>query len=354
MVLLEAAANLVGPLLDDPCTMSIQYKRAVLERSAGEDVMILGTSQVMGLDARRLELLGGRAFTVFNYSVPDLGTTLELYLVLRRYLECKRTKPRLIVCSLPAFALVTPGWNRFANVNFERFRRMFPLDFVKRAAGIPVPPGIESRYANRRQWFPSYNFFPVFATLWNQGDLWLRTQERPGRLLPALSAPRVFQRARDGRTMYRTMVSTKGLLLFNAGKVADRSKLLLHLPRTEQAALRGLRETQEVFETFLSLAQAENIPVVFFNMPVSETFDERCRTLGYNQAIDAMFRGLEARYACFTYRPVESFHHWSCRSFGDHAHHLNATGAAQFNEEFFAHFRAMLDRAGIRTGGARG
>ena len=346
IVLLEIFADLWGPLTNRS-VMAIRYKRAMLERAAGEDIAVFGTSQVMGLDVRRLEKRGGGAFTAFNYAVPDLGTTLELYLVLRRYLECKRTKPRLIVCSLPAFSLITPDWDRFENLAFERFRYMFPADFVKRAAGIPLPSWLSARYADRRMWFPSCNFSPVFAMIWGQGGLWPRLETRKGRLLPALRAPRVVANVRRASALYGAMVATKGMLLFDADQTVDRDELLRNLPATQEAALRGLRETQGVLETFLSLAQAENIPVVFFNMPVPETFDERCRTLGYNQAIDAMFRGLETRYRNFTCWPIESFHHWPDRDFGDYAHHLNDEGAARVNDEFFGHFRAMLDRAGF-------
>ncbi len=346
IVLLEIFADLWGPLTNRS-VMAIRYKRAMLERAAGEDIAVFGTSQVMGLDVRKLEERGGESFTAFNYAVPDLGTTLELYLVLRRYLECKRTKPRLIVCSLPAFSLIAPTWDRFENLVFERFRLMFPLEFVKRATTLPVPQWLEYRYANRRLWFPSYDLFPMLAFLWGQGDLWPRRETRKGRLLPALRAPGVVAGMRETSALYRTMVATKGMLLFTASENLSRDELLRSLPPGREAALRGLRETQGVLETFLSLAQAENIPVVFFNMPVPETFDERCRTLGYNQAIDAMFRGLEPRYRNFTYWPIETFHHWPDRDFGDYAHHLNDEGAARVNDEFFGHFRAMLDRAGF-------
>src|ERR1700720_3804341 len=87
-------------MLADRSTVAIAYKGKRLEQGRSEQVVILGPSTALAIDARRLQRSMQDRVSMYNYALPNLGTAEQYYFILKKYLQFNRP-PDLVVLALP-------------------------------------------------------------------------------------------------------------------------------------------------------------------------------------------------------------------------------------------------------------
>ena len=98
--ILEFAVFRHADMLADRSTVAIAYKGKRLEQGRSEQVVILGPSTALAIDARRLQQSMQDRVSMYNYALPNLGTAEQYYFILKKYLQFNRP-PDLVVLALP-------------------------------------------------------------------------------------------------------------------------------------------------------------------------------------------------------------------------------------------------------------
>ena len=143
-------------MLADRSTVAIAYKGKRLEQGRSEQVVILGPSTALAIDARRLQQSTQDRVSIYNYALPNLGTAEQYYFILKKYLQFNR-RPDLVVLALPPDSILNESAEQseafIEEIERQRFRRFFgPLflltdvapatgrwSFVTQAAATMLP-----------------------------------------------------------------------------------------------------------------------------------------------------------------------------------------------------------------------
>jgi len=132
-VILEYTVFRHGYMLADRSTVAIAYKGARLEQGWSEDVIVLGPSTALAIDARAFQASVADAVTIYNYALPNLGSTEQYFFVLKKYLRYNR-RPQRVVLALPPDILLNEAGAQpdplIHDIERHRFRRFFGPRFL--------------------------------------------------------------------------------------------------------------------------------------------------------------------------------------------------------------------------------
>ena len=329
---LELAFFSSGPLISDMSTLSVTRTADLIEEGHDVDVLVMGASRSLAIDAKKLASELDEYDSSYNYSVPSLGTSLQYSMILEKYLD-NADKPDIILLALgPEIfgqfkidALFNSLWSGEA----DRMRRFFSLpellEYMPYKEKIFVVPlylrNILNSYSYRA-YVRDYLDFHLFGIeKWGVGDVFARN-----------------------RRLLQTMENTGGQMVY----WPDR-----HVPIDEMifeniVPLGGLAEYEypsfylrkdENLRRFFHIAWENNIPVVAFLMPVPAprfALMEKYRNFNY---IDRRMNDFEQLFKTVFYHKTDI--NWDMYYFGDSSH-LNAEGAQRFNDQFVADIKQLL------------
>ena len=321
-------------MLADVSTIAVIRNSHMIEEGHDRDMLLLGASRSLAVNARELEL-GLDAFeNVYNHSVPSLGTSLQFYMILEKYLD-HNEKPRAILLSLgpEAFgqfrvdALFYTLWSGEA----ERFWRFFSLPELLRYMPFKekifiVPLYVQTllnsyNYRMNLRDYLEYNLFGVDR--WGVDDVVGRNRELLG-----------------------VMDQTRGQLIYWPDRQVTEDEMIFE----NIVPLGGLAEYEyesyylrkdENIRRFLHLATAEGIPVVVFFMPVPQPRYELMDKYGNFNYTRRRMREFEDKFKSVFF--LDRDINYDMKYFGDSSH-LNREGAAKFNREFTADLKQLLEK----------
>jgi hypothetical protein len=99
VLVLELALFSRSYLLADRSTLSVTRTAELIENNQNSDMVILGASRSLAVDARLLEDSLEDFDEIYNYSVPSLGTSAQFAMILQKYLDNNR-KPEVLLLAL--------------------------------------------------------------------------------------------------------------------------------------------------------------------------------------------------------------------------------------------------------------
>ena len=99
-------------------------------------------------------------------------------------------------------------------------------------------------------------------------------------------------------------------------------------------------EKDHYFEAFIRLADENEIPTVFFFMPVYAPRVQKMKALGWLAYIGKQLKGQEHQYRHFMFYDRDPLG-YKRKYFGDYSH-LNQRGAEKFNREFTESLKEIL------------
>ena len=327
---LEFAVFRHADMLADRSTVAITYKGKRLEQGRSEQVVILGPSTALAIDARRLQLSMHDRISMYNYALPNLGTAEQYYFILKKYLQFNR-RPDLVVLALPPDSILNESAEQseafIEEIERQRFRRFFgPLflltdvapatgrwSFVTQAAATMLPS------VNYRVFIKNATFAPE--------------QDEISDWEPVDSVRSLYRR---NRRIVARFEATNGQLIYYGDRVVDASAIARSMP-----ARPDVNSKMATFiEKAIELADSSGIRMTMLFTPMC---CERARALVQNGTWDLLLErehAYEARFPKFRFvdndlRPYEREY------FGD-AVHMNERGAVQFNEELMARLPAIL------------
>ena len=277
-------------LLANRSVLCVVYKNMVMHSHRSADVVILGWSRALAIDAKSLERSLDGKLTVYNYALPNLGTKLQLYLVLKKYLFfCKR--PKLIIASQPIEAFYDTsedngkGDGIFINpgqFEVERFRRFISFFSLLRDVPFNQAYSLLSEYAKGVIPSADYSFF-IRSFL-------KQSLKKKGKIT---SGGNEIISGRE--KLIKEMQSTNGQLLFNKDTVVSDEGIKNSLPKNP------LTKSVKDFERFVALCDQNGIRTVFILMPIERTRYENMRRLGWFDDINERMERLGKRYKNFEY-----------------------------------------------------
>ncbi len=314
----------------DRNTLCLEYKYNYMNDPKPDDVVIFGLSRSMVLDGAKLGKVGGRNLSVFNCSVPNLDTSQQFYLLLKKYLSTKPIPPRLVMLAVPQE--VFSGYNvadDFSRVRAGDFRRIFDPLFMLLNVDMPEKSSFLKNIYSLRNIVPTFNFRGLIALHLKR---WRQFFSGLGDLATRNSA------------IISQLRATGGQMFYNEDEELMREDALAGLPPSREIFLKSLRPNTYI-EEFIQLARMYSIKVVMFDTPLPAPRYYRLRDLGYIDYIRSFMGNLTRRYDNFSYFAIQDIY-YKCEFFGDWSH-LNRKGAARFNKEFAVYFEKILQEAGM-------
>ena len=320
-------------MLADMSTLAVTRNSGMIEKAYDRDVLMLGASRSLAVNARALEENLEDFDNIYNHSVPSLGTSLQFYMILEKYLDHNK-KPRAILLSLGpetfgqfrVDALFYTLWSGEA----ERFWRFFSLPELIRY--MPFKEKIFIAPLYYQTLLNSYNYRVNIRDFF---ELKLFGVDRWG-------VPDVIGRNRE---LLRVMDDTNGQMIYWPDRQVSVDEMIFE----NIAPLGGLADYEyesyylrkdENIRRFLHLAWAEEIPVVVFFMPVPtpryELMD-KYRNFDYTRRRMSEFEE-KFKTVFFLDRDIN----YELKYFGDSSH-LNRLGAEKFNREFSADLKQLLE-----------
>ena len=323
-----------GPLISDMSTLSVTRTAGLIEEGRPLDILLMGASRSLAIDATQLASELEDYQRIANYSVPSVGTSLQYSMILQKYLD-NTEKPDLILLALgPEIfgqfrvdALFYTLWSGEA----DRFRRFFSLPelleympFKEKIFLLPMYARNLLNSYNYRVYVRDYLDFHLFGVdKWGVGDV----IERNHRLL-------------------EKMEKTGGQMIYWPDRKVPMEEMIFEniLP------LGGLAEYEyhsmylrkdENLRRFFHMAAAEEIPVVAFMMPVPRPRYELMQKYGNFNYIRRRMGEFEDRFKSLLFLDLDI--NWDMQYFGDSSH-LNAEGARRFNDQFGPKLEQLLDR----------
>ena len=324
-------------LVADVSNACIVHKARWIRAAGREDIIVIGASRALSIDAAAIGKELGGSLSVVNFAVPHAGTSLEFYLLLKTYLAHRQNRPAAILLSVPPEML---GIDDLDGVfqgdprgEMGRFRRLFTVWDLVRYTPFREKWSIVPRY--RDSILPSYHYgrlavdsYPLASPLtWR----WERLREI----------------VEWNRTILHRLDVTRGQLVYYSDEVVSAEKINEGIPVQSggHIAVDKVEKSKNI-ERFISLAEKEGIPVIFFFMPLIEERCEKMQAMGFIAEVNNKLLGYEKRYGNFYfYRGLNLS--YERESFGDWSH-LNNRGAVRFNEELRGRIREMLHTAGVR------
>ena len=335
VVILEAAVFSGTYLLGDVSNVSIVYKEEFIEEPGDYDVVIFGASRALAIDARSLEGLDNRFRTVYNCALPHLGTSLEYALTLRKYLENKEN-PDVILLSIPPEMFgITDKEGIFAGDpqgEMGRFRRFFScVDLIR---FVPF----------REKWTLVADY--AYTLLPSANHAFFVRRIFPLDKIPEWRMRLGWARAHCGnnRAALEHMIQTNGQVIYHADAVVSEEAFDTGLPaqKDDRISLDNVSRAHNVTR-FIEIACEENIPVLFFFMPVIDERYQVMKERGFMDAVEAKLRTWEKDYPNVRYCRFYDIA-YDRQYFGDWSH-LNAAGVERFNTELRRNFSRLMDAA---------
>jgi len=333
VVILEVVVFSGIYLLGDVSNVCIVHKEEFIEEPGDYDVAVFGASRALAIDARSLEGLDDRYMTVYNCSLPHMGTSLEFALTLRKYLENKE-KPDVIMLSIPPemFGIADKEGIFAGDPQGEmgRFRRFFScVDFLR---FVPF----------REKWRLITDYVYTLLPSANHA-FFIR------RILPLDKIPEWRRRVRwayiqygKNRTALEHMIQTNGQVIYHADAVVSEEAFDTGLPaeKDDRISVDNISRVHNV-SRFMEIACEENIPVLFFFMPVIAERYKVLEKCGFMDAVEAKLRAWEKEYPNVRYCRFYDIA-YDKQYFGDWSH-LNAAGVERFNAEIRRNFPRLMD-----------
>jgi hypothetical protein len=334
--ILEFAVFRHADMLADRSTVAIAYKGKRLEQGRSEQVVILGPSTALAIDARRLQRSMQDRVSLYNYALPNLGTAEQYYFILKKYLQFNRP-PDLVVLALPPDSILNESAEQsepfIEEIERQRFRRgpLFLLtdvapatgrwSFVRQAAATMLPS------VNYRVFIKNATFAPE--------------QDEMSDWEPVDSVRSLYRR---NRQLVARLEATNGQLIYYGDRVVGASEIARSMPARPDAN----SKMATFIEKVIGLAGSSGIRMTMLFTPMC---CERERGLVQNGTWDLLLQRIheyEARHSTFRFvdsglRPYEREY------FGD-AIHMNERGAEQFNTELVAWLPEILAPKVASTG----
>jgi hypothetical protein len=328
--ILEYAVFRHADMLADRSTVAIAYKGKRLEQGRSEQVVILGPSTALAIDASRLQQSMQDRVSIYNYALPNLGTAEQYYFILKKYLQFNR-RPDLIVLALPPDSILNESAEQaepfIEEIERQRFRRFFgPMflltdvapatgrwSFVTQAAATMLPS------VNYRVFIKNATFAPE--------------QDEMSDWEPVDSVRSLYRRNRE---IVARLEATHGQLIYYGDRVVAASEIARSMPAPPEVN----SKMATFIEKAIRLADSSGIRVTMLFTPMC---CERERGLAQNGTWDLLLKlvhAYESQYPGFRFvdsslPPYEREH------FGD-AVHVNAQGAERFNTELVARLPEIL------------
>jgi hypothetical protein len=327
-------------MLADRSTLAIAYKGKRLEQGHSEQVVILGPSTALAIDARRLQQSMQDRVSIYNYALPNLGTTEQYYFVLKKYLQFNG-RPDLVLLALPPDSILNQSAEQsetlIEEIERQRFRRFFgPMflltdvapetgrwSFVTQAAATMLPS------VNYRVFIKNATFAPE--------------QDEMSDWEPVDSVRSLYRR---NRRIVARLESTNGQLIYYSDRVVAASEIARSMPTQPDAK----SMMAPFIEKAVRLADSSGIRMTMLFTPMC---CERERELAQNGTWELLLdlvRAYEAHYPRFRFVDV-SVRPYERENFGD-AIHLNERGAERFNTELVARLPEILAPTEASTGPA--
>jgi len=316
-------------LLADRSTVCIVHKSQMIKKTKGPDIVLFGASRALAINAKKIEESTGGKFTVYNYALPHLGTTLQFYLTLKKYLE-HNNRPRLIILSAPPemFGVVDKEgiFRDDPRGEMNRFRRFFSALFLLQNVQFKEKWGLLREYINNI--IPSFNYRTFVS------DSTISSAKNRG-------LKRISFLIKRNSDIIRHLEETNGQMVYNADRVVSREERLKRLPETEESDFSILNiGVARNIEKFIALADDNNIPTVLFFMPLLSDRYSRMEEMGYFKEITRVLQEYQKKYSSFRYYDSAPLT-YGREYFGDWSH-LNQKGVERFNREFINCFQDML------------
>ncbi len=288
---------------------------------ADVDMLIMGDSRALGLDAKfledRLATRDRRSIRVENFAIPNHG--IRAYHLLLEELVSRQVVPRYIIFSSGPIG-ITGKWS-IENIDRDQASRhylvrIFPLWKLVRA--VPMRQAylmIETRIEN-------------FSKL-----VLYRKQIRQ-----RIRNPRTFLQDRNAK-LPELLAKAHGGIIISAGGVVHSNKVRQTMFYSTE--LVADQEAISAYEKFFRLAQSHDIQILLLNMPIVDMIDKHRAVMNRH-----------SNYIQTVQKWVHQFDHikiipplimsYEMKYFGD-AHHLNPEGLRKFNLELAERLFAFMD-----------
>jgi hypothetical protein len=315
-------------------TLAVTRIGRMIEDGKNRDLLIIGASRSLAVNARQLESTLDDFDNAYNYSVPSLGTSLQFPMIMEKYLD-NNDRPKVILLSLgpetfghaKVDALFYSLWSGEA----ERFWRFFSLPELLQYMPVKEKIFIVPLYAQKL--LNSYNYrvnirdyleYKLFGVdKWGVDNVITRNQK-----------------------LLSIMDATNGQMIYWPDREVPQDEMIFE----NIVPLGGLAEYEyetyylrkdENIRHFLHITAEHEIPVVVFFMPVPEPRYElmdKYRNFNYTRRRMSDF---EERFknVIFLDRNIN----YDMRYFGDSSH-LNTKGAEKFNNEFVVDIEQLLEQ----------
>jgi hypothetical protein len=333
-VILELLVFSRSYMLSDMSTLSVTRTARMVEESRNLDLLLMGASRSLVVNAAQLESELDHYDNAYNYSVPSLGTSLQYSMILEKYLDHNR-EPRVILLALgpeifgqfKVDALFYSLWSGEA----ERFWRFFSLPellqympFKEKIFIVPLYMQAILNSYNYRMNIRDYINYRLFGIdKWGVGDV----VDRNRRLLDIMD-------------------ETKGQMIYWPDRKVPNDEMIFE----NIIPLGGLAEYQyesyylrkdENIRRFLHMTSERNIPVIVFFMPVPEPRYELMDSYGNFNYTRRRMDDFEERFKNVYF--LDQDISYDMLYFGDSSH-LNADGAAKFNVEFARDIKHLMEQ----------
>jgi len=321
-------------MLSDMSTLSVTRTAMRVEEGRNLDLLILGASRSLAVNARQVESALDKFDTAYNYSVPSLGTSLQYSMILEKYLD-HNDKPKAILLALgPEIfgqAKVDTLFYSLWSGEAERFWRFFSLPELLRYMPVKEKIFIVPLYLQKI--LNSYNYrvnirdyieYKLFGIdKWGVGDVINRN-----------------------RRLLDIMEETKGQMIYWPERKVPIDEMIFE----NIVPLGGLAEYEyesyylrkdENIRLFLHVAAARSIPVIVFFMPVPEPRYQLMDKYGNFNYTSRRMGDFEEKFKNVIF--LDHDINYDMRYFGDSSH-LNTEGAATFNNEFAVSIKRLLEQ----------
>jgi hypothetical protein len=328
--ILESAVFRQAYMLADRSTVAIAYKGNRLEQGRSDQVVILGPSTALAIDASRLQQSLPTRVSIYNYALPNLGSTQQYYFVLKKYLQFNR-RPDRIVLALPPDSILNEsaeGSEPFIEeVERQRFRRFFgPVflltdvapathdwSFVKEAAATMLPS------VNYRVFIKNAIFAPEKDEMSDWEDVG--------------SARALYRR---NRQIVKRLDGTNGQLVYYGDRIVGASEIERALPPPPSLDSKSATFVEDA----IRLADSSGIGTTLVFTPVCCERERRLEENGTWTLLLRLVHAYEERYPTFRFVDA-SERSYANEYFGD-AVHVNEQGARRLNSELVAQLPDIL------------
>jgi len=305
------------------------------------DVVIFGASRTLALNAATLEVSAGGELSVYNLSVADLSAGSQFYLGLKQYLRYNK-KPKLLLLSvviedfgndIRGEIAIWPYTMDGAPIEdlgggIDRYCDYFSLGLVLTSFPLPETAGLFKYYVG--QVVPSIHYRDFIENVFPLSYMFderVRGKKKKTR----------FEIQKVHREVEKSLRDRSGQMIFNKNELVTDDMIQRAMPENPKVYS---EDKDKFIERFVALADENDIPVVFFFMPIISQRYEKMKELGWFDYAEKRFSEYENRYPNFMYYRDNRIS-YDKKYFGDWSH-LNENGAERFSEDIAPHFQKIL------------